>query len=234
GNGVILSSFASYALEKRIAKDPSRFGKGAIEGVAGPESANNAGAQTAFVPLLTMGLPATATMALMAGAMTLHGVLPGPQMMDQHPDTFWGVVTSMWLGNAMLVIINLPLIGIWVRLLRVPYRLLFPAIVFVCCVGIFSVGLQPAHVIQVAIFGLAGYLLSKLRLEAAPLLLGLVLGSLLENNLRRGLVLARGDVIAFLSDPLTLSLLALSIVIIVTAILPAVAQRRVEIPAVDD
>ncbi|MCT8989712.1 tripartite tricarboxylate transporter permease [Chelativorans sp. SCAU2101] len=234
GNGVILSSFASYALEKRIAKDPSRFGKGAIEGVAGPEAANNAGAQTAFVPLLTMGLPATATMALMAGAMTLHGVLPGPQMMDQHPDTFWGVVTSMWLGNAMLVIINLPLIGIWVRLLRVPYRLLFPAIVFVCCVGIFSVGLQPAHVIQVAIFGLAGYLLSKLRLEAAPLLLGLVLGSLLENNLRRGLVLARGDVIAFLSDPLTLSLLALSIVIIVTAILPAVAQRRVEIPAVDD
>lgn len=234
GNGVILSSFASYALEKRIAKDPSRFGKGAIEGVAGPEAANNAGAQTAFVPLLTMGLPATATMALMAGAMTLHGVLPGPQMMDQHPDTFWGVVTSMWLGNAMLVIINLPLIGIWVRLLRVPYRLLFPAIVFVCCGGIFSVGLQPAHVIQVAIFGLAGYLLSKLRLEAAPLLLGLVLGSLLENNLRRGLVLARGDVIAFLSDPLTLSLLALSIVIIVTAILPAVAQRRVEIPAVDD
>lgn len=234
GNGVILSSFASYAIEKHLAKDPSRFGEGAIEGVAGPESANNAGAQTAFVPLLTMGLPATATMALMAGAMTLHGVLPGPQMMDQHPDTFWGVVTSMWLGNAMLVIINLPMIGLWVRLLRVPYRLLFPAIVFVCCVGIFSVGLQPAHVIQVAIFGLAGYLLSKLKLEAAPLLLGLVLGSLLEDNLRRGLVLARGDVIAFLSDPLTLSLLALSLIIVVTAVVPAVAQRRVEIPAVDD
>src|SRR5690606_31116413 len=147
---------------------------GAIEGVAGPESANNAGAQTAFVPLLTMGLPASATMALMAGAMMLHGVLPGPQMMDQHPEMFWGVVTSMWLGNAMLVIINLPLIGIWVRLLRVPYRLLFPAIVFVCCIGIFSVGLQPTDVIQVGLFGLVGYVLVKLKLEATPLLLGLV------------------------------------------------------------
>ncbi|WP_173932665.1 tripartite tricarboxylate transporter permease [Chelativorans sp. Marseille-P2723] len=234
GNGVILASFASYALEKRLAKDPSRFGKGAIEGVAGPESANNSGAQTAFVPLLTLGLPATATMALMAGAMMLHGVLPGPQMMDMHPEMFWGVVTSMWLGNAMLVIINLPLIGIWVKLLRVPYRLLFPAIVFVCCTGIFSVGLQPADVIQVGIFGLAGYLLSKLKLEAAPLLLGLVLGSLLENNLRRGLVLARGDFVPFLSDPLTLVLLALSMIIVITAVLPAVAHRREEIPAADD
>src|SRR5690606_9659163 len=171
---------------------PSRFGKGAIEGVAGPEAANNSGAQSAFIPLLTLGLPATATMAIMAGAMTLHGVSPGPQVLTSHPDIFWGMVTSMWLGNFMLVIINLPLIGIWVKFLQVPYRLLFPSIVLICCVGIYSVGSQPTDVIQVGLFGIAGYILHKLKLEAAPLLLGLVLGALLEGNLRRGLVLARG------------------------------------------
>ncbi|HEV7277171.1 MAG TPA: tripartite tricarboxylate transporter permease [Devosiaceae bacterium] len=226
GNGVILSSFASYALEKRLAADPSRFGKGAIEGVAGPESANNAAAQSAFIPLLTLGLPATATMAIMAGAMTLHGVSPGPQVITAHPDLFWGVVTSMWLGNLMLVIINLPLIGLWVKFLRVPYRLLFPTIVLICCIGMFSVNSQPSDVVQIAVFGALGYLFFKLRLEPTPLLLGFVLGSLLENNLRRGLVLARGDIGLFLSDPVTLALLAGALAILVTSSLPSISKRR--------
>jgi len=234
GNGVILAPFASYALEKRLARDPSRFGRGAIEGVAGPESANNSGAQTAFIPLLTLGLPSTATMALMGGAMTLHGILPGPQMIERNPDMFWGVVTSMWLGNMMLVVINLPMIGLWVRFLQVPYRLLFPTIVLVCCIGIFSVASQPTDVIQIAVFGLLGYLFTKLRLEPAPLLLGLVLGALLENNLRRGLVLSRGDVVQFVSDPLTLALLAFALVVLVTAVVPAVSRRREDMPATDD
>ena len=226
GNGVILASFASYALEKRVAKDPSRFGKGAIEGVAGPESANNAAAQSAFIPLLTLGLPATATMAIMAGAMTLHGITPGPQVITARPDMFWGVVTSMWLGNFMLVVINLPLIGLWVKLLQVPYRLLFPTIVLICCIGMFSVNSQPSDVAQIAIFGALGYLFFKLRLEPTPLILGFVLGGLLENNLRRGLVLARGDFGRFLSDPVTLTLLAAALMLLVTSMLPAISRRR--------
>jgi putative tricarboxylic transport membrane protein len=234
GNGVILAPFASYALEKRLAKDPSRFGKGAIEGVAGPEAANNSGAQSAFIPLLTLGLPATATMALMGGAMTLHGVLPGPQIIEMHPDLFWGMITSMWIGNFMLVIINLPLIGVWVRFLQVPYRLLFPTVILICCIGIYSIGSQPTDVLQVGIFGLLGYLFFKLGLEPAPLLLGLVLGGLLEDNLRRGLVLSRGDVVLFLSQPLTLALLGLAAIILVMAVVPAVAKRREVIPVADD
>lgn len=234
GNGVILAPFASYALEKRIAKDPSRFGKGAIEGVAGPESANNSGAQSAFIPLLTLGLPATATMAVMAGAMTLHGVSPGPRVISSHPDMFWGMVTSMWLGNFMLVIINLPLVGIWVKFLQVPYRLLFPAIVLVCCIGIYTVNGLPTDVMQIAVFGILGYIFFKLKLEATPLLLGFVLGALLEDNLRRGLVLSRGDVVIFLSDPLTLILLAASALVLVTALIPSIARKREEIPVEDD
>jgi len=234
GNGVILAPFASYAMEKRIAKDPSRFGHGAIEGVAGPEAANNSGAQSAFIPLLTLGLPATATMALMGGAMTLHGVLPSPQVIDLHPDLFWGMVTSMWIGNLMLVVINLPLIGIWVRLLQVPYRLLFPTIVLICCIGIYSIGSRPSDVIQIGMFGLVGYLLLKLKLEPAPLLLGLVLGGLLEDNLRRGLVLSRGDVLTFVSEPLTLVLLFAAAVIFASAALPVFARRRTELLVADD
>jgi putative tricarboxylic transport membrane protein len=233
GNGVILAPFASYAMEKRLARDPSRFGNGAIEGVAGPEAANNSGAQSAFIPLLTLGLPATATMALMGGAMTLHGVLPSPQVIDLHPDLFWGMVTSMWIGNLMLVIINLPLIGIWVRLLQVPYRLLFPTIVLICCIVIYSIVSRPSDVIQIGIFGIAGYLFLKLKLEPAPLLLGLVLGGLLEDNLRRGLVLSRGDVIAFASEPLTLVLLAGAVAIFVSAALPIFSRRR-ELLTADD
>jgi putative tricarboxylic transport membrane protein len=234
GNGVILAPFASYAMEKRLAKDPSRFGKGAIEGVAGPEAANNSGAQSAFIPLLTLGLPATATMALMGGAMTLHGVLPGPQVIDLHPDLFWGMVTSMWIGNLMLVIINLPLIGIWVRFLQIPYRLLFPTIVLICCIGIYSVGSLPTDVIQVGIFGVLGYVFYKLRLEPAPLLLGLVLGALLEDNLRRGLVLSRGNILAFLNEPLTLVLLICALVTLASATLPMLARRRSELLVADD
>jgi putative tricarboxylic transport membrane protein len=226
GNGAIMAPFASYALEKRLAKEPERFGNGAIEGVAGPESANNAAAQTAFIPLLTLGLPSTAGMALMGGAMTLHGILPGPQVIDLHPDLFWGMITSMWIGNLMLVIINLPLIGLWVRLLAVPYNLLFPMIVLVCCIGIYSVNSSPSDVLQIGLFGVIGYLFYKLRLEPAPLLLGFVLGRMLEDNLRRGLVLSRGDIGLFLSEPLTLTLLAAAAIALLSAVLPALGRRR--------
>lgn len=228
GNGSILAPFASYALEKKVSRHPEEFGHGAIEGVAGPESANNSAAQTAFVPLLTLGLPATATMALMGGAMTLHGVTPGPQVIEMHPTVFWGVIASMWLGNLMLVIINMPLIRIWVKFLQVPYRLLFPTIVILCCIGIFSVRSSPADVVQIAIFGVIGYVFAKLRLEPAPLLLGFVLGGLLEDNMRRGLVLARGSVVDFLADPLPLTLLALAVLVVATAVLPRIGRWRAE------
>jgi putative tricarboxylic transport membrane protein len=226
GNGATLSSFASYVMEKRIARHPERFGHGAIQGVAGPESANNAAAQTTFVPLLTLGLPSTATMALIGGAMTLHGVIPGPQVIDQHPDLFWGVVTSMWIGNLMLVIINLPMIGIWVQFLKVPYRILFPMIVLICCIGIYSVKSRPEDVIQVALFGVAGYLLFKLRFEPAPLLLGLVLGGMMEDNLRRGLILSKGHAGQFLGAPLTRVLLAIAVLVLGSALKPTISKRR--------
>jgi putative tricarboxylic transport membrane protein len=229
GNGAVLAPFAAYSLEKGIAKEPGRFGKGAIEGVASPEAANNAAAQTTFIPLLTLGLPSTAAMALMGGAMTLHGILPGPRVLTTHPDLFWGMVTSMWIGNAMLVIINMPLIGLWVRLLRVPYRLLFPMIVLVCCIGIYSVNKHPGDIIQVGLFGLAGYLFWKLKLEPAPLLLGFVLGRLLEDNLRRGLVLSRGNIATFLSEPTTLVLLVMAALVLAAAILPRARSRRTEL-----
>ncbi|KRA43275.1 tripartite tricarboxylate transporter permease [Devosia sp. Root635] len=226
GNGATLSSFASYVLEKKVSKHPETFGKGAIQGVAGPESANNAAAQTTFVPLLTLGLPSTATMALVGGAMTLHGVVPGPQVIDMHPELFWGVVTSMWLGNLMLVIINLPLIGIWVKFLKVPYHLLFPTIILLCCVGIYSVNSRPTDVLMVAAFGVIGYLFYRLKFDPTPLLLGLVLGGMLEDSLRRGLILSRGSFWTFLSDPLTLVLLGLSAVIVISALSPSISRGR--------
>jgi putative tricarboxylic transport membrane protein len=226
GNGAILAPFAAYSLEKGIAKQPERFGKGAIEGVASPESANNAAAQTTFIPLLTLGIPSTAAMALMGGAMTLHGILPGPRVIESHPALFWGMIASMWIGNAMLLVINLPLIGIWVRFLRVPYKLLFPMIVLVCCVGIYSVNSHPSDVIQVGLFGLAGYVLVKLKFEPTPLLLGFVLGRLMEDNLRRGLILSRGSVTEFLREPATLVMLTAAAVILVVALLPRLRKRR--------
>ena len=185
GNGAVLGPFASYTLEKKLADDPSRFGRGAIEGVAGPESANNAGAQTAFIPLLTLGIPPNAVMALMVGAMTIHGIVPGPQIMTKQPQLFWGMIASMWLGNLMLLVINLPLIGLWVRFLKVPYRLMFPSIILLCCIGIYSVANSPIDVFMTAAFGLFGYALLKFGLEPAPLLLGFVLGRLMEESCAR-------------------------------------------------
>ena len=193
GNGAVLGPFASYTLEKKIAKDPSRFGQGAIEGVAGPESANNAGAQTAFIPLLTLGIPPNAVMALMIGAMTIHGIVPGPQIISKQPDLFWGMIASMWIGNLMLVIINLPLIRIWVMLLNIPYRWLYLAILVFCCIGAYSVQNSTFDVMVMALFGVVGYLLPKIGCEPAPLILGVILSPHIEENFRRSLVVSRGS-----------------------------------------
>ena len=221
GNGAVLAPFASYTLEKKLAKDPSRFGQGAIEGVAGPEAANNAGAQTAFIPLLTLGIPPNAVMALMMGAMTIHGIIPGPLVMTKSS-------TSMWIGNLMLLIINLPLIGLWVRLLKVPYRLLFTIILLFCCIGIYSINNNPYDVYFTAFFGLVGYVLIKLGLEPAPMLLGFVLGRLMEEKLRQALALSEGSFMTFLERPLSAVLLLLALAIMVIAVLPAVRKGREE------
>jgi putative tricarboxylic transport membrane protein len=226
GNGAVLGPFASYTLEKKFAKDPSRFGQGAIEGVAGPESANNAGAQTAFIPLLTLGIPPNAVMALMVGAMTIHGIVPGPQIMTKQPHLFWGMIASMWVGNLMLLIINLPLIGLWVRLLKVPYRLMFPAIVLFCCIGIYSINNSSAEVTMVAIFGFVGYLLMKLEFEPAPLILGFVLGKLLEEKFRQSLLISRGSLATFTEHSISATLLALTAILFVISLLPAINKAR--------
>jgi putative tricarboxylic transport membrane protein len=228
GSGNILGAFASYLLEKRIAKDPSRFGKGAIEGVAAPESANNAGAQTSFIPMLTLGIPSNAVMALMAGALTIHGITPGPQVITGNPELFWGLVVSMWLGNLMLLVINLPLIGIWVRLLDLPYRFLFPAIVLFCCIGAYAVGMSSFDVWLTAFFGVFGYVLTKLGFEPAPLVLGFVLGGPMEENLRRALLLSRGDAMTFVEHPLSLALLIFTAAMLVLSALPRIARVRAE------
>ncbi|MGE5510480.1 MAG: tripartite tricarboxylate transporter permease [Bacteroidota bacterium] len=226
GNGAVLAPFATYALEKRLAADPSRFGQGAIEGVAGPEAANNAGAQTAFIPLLTLGIPPNAVMALMVGAMTIHGIVPGPEILTKQPLLFWGMIASMWLGNVMLLIINLPLIGLWVRLLKVPYRLLFPAILLFCCIGIYSVNNNPLDVYMTAAFGLFGYALIKFDFEPAPLLLGFVLGRLLEEKLRQSLAISRGSFATFIDHPAAAVLLVLTLVLIVIVLLPTIRKGR--------
>jgi TctA family transporter len=229
GGGAALPPFSSYALEKKLARDPSRFGKGAIEGVAGPEAANNAGAQTSFIPLLTLGIPANALMALMIGALMMQGIQPGPQIMREQPQLVWGVIASMWVGNLMLLVINLPLIGLWVRFLKVPYRLMFPAIVVLCCIGIYSVNNSPADVIMTAGFGLFGYALIKFGFEPAPLLLGFVLGKLMEEKLRQALVISRGSFMTFIDRPLSGGLLALSLVLVVIAVLPSIRKSRDEV-----
>ncbi len=229
GNGAVLGPFASYTVEKRIAKDPSRFGRGAIEGVAGPEAANNAGAQTAFIPLLTLGIPPNAVMALMVGAMTIHGIIPGPQVMTKNPELFWGMVASMWIGNAMLIIINLPLVGLWVRLLKVPYRMMFPAIMIFCCIGIYTINNSTSDVMFTAFFGLVGYSLLKLGFEPAPMLLGFVLGKLMEEKLRQSLIISRGSFMTFVERPLSAALLAVAIIMLVLALLPSVRKSREEV-----
>jgi putative tricarboxylic transport membrane protein len=226
GNGAVLAPFASYTLEKKLAKDPSRFGNGAIEGVAGPEAANNAGAQTAFIPLLTLGIPPNAVMALMVGAMTIHGVIPGPLVMTKNPTLFWGMIASMWIGNLMLLIINLPLIGLWVRLLKVPYRLMFTLILLFCCIGIYSINNNPADVYFTAFFGFIGYALIKLGLEPAPMLLGFVLGRLMEEKLRQALALSDGSFMTFVERPISAVLLVIALAVLAVAVLPAVRKKR--------
>lgn len=229
GGGAIVSSFASYTLEKRVAADPSRFGKGAIEGVAGPESANNAAAQTSFIPLLTLGIPANAVMALMLGAMMIQGIPPGPEVMTKQPELFWGLIVSMWIGNLFLVILNLPLIGIWVRLLKVPYRLLYPAILLFCCIGVFSLNNASFDVILTAGFGFLGYIFNKLDCEPAPLLLGFILGPMMEENLRRAMILSRGSPAVFFTSPISLSMLIVAAFLLLLIIVPAVGRKRVEV-----
>ncbi|HYS09589.1 MAG TPA: tripartite tricarboxylate transporter permease [Myxococcales bacterium] len=229
GNGAVLGPYASYALEKKLAKDPRRFGRGAIEGVAGPESANNAGAQSSFIPLLTLGIPPNAVMALMVGAMTIHGIIPGPLVMTKNATLFWGMIASMWIGNLMLLVINLPLVGIWVKLLDVPYRLLYPAILVFSCIGIYSVNNSPSDVVLTAIFALVGYALIKLGFETAPLLLGFVLGRLMEENLRRALLIARGSFATLLQRPVAAGLLVVAVIVLLAAIIPAVRRGREEV-----
>lgn len=226
GGGAALASFAAYTVEKKLAKDPSRFGKGAIEGVAAPESANNAAAQTSFIPLLTLGLPSNAIMALMVGAMMIHGINPGPRIMQSEPDLFWGMVASMWVGNAMLLVLNLPMVGVWVRLLKIPYRLFYPAIVLFSCVGIYSVSNNPFDLFLAALFALLGYTLAMLRFELAPLLLGFILGPMMEENLRRALIISRGDFGIFIHEPISLGLLIASGLLLLITLAPMVRLGR--------
>ncbi|WP_306753766.1 tripartite tricarboxylate transporter permease [Paracoccus actinidiae] len=229
GGGAILAAFASYTVEKKLSKNPGEFGKGALAGVAGPESANNAGAQTSFIPLLTLGIPANPVMALMIGAMIIQGIVPGPNVVSEQPQLFWGIIASMWIGNLMLVVLNLPLIGLWVKLLTVPYYVLFPIIMAMCSIGVYSVNSNPYDLFAVAGFGLLGYIMSKLRCEPAPLLLGFVLGPLLEENLRRAMILSRGDPTTFVTRPISAALLILSLAILVLVFLPQIRKRRDEV-----
>jgi putative tricarboxylic transport membrane protein len=226
GGGAMLASFASYAVEKKIAKDPSRFGNGAIEGVAGPESANNAGAQSSFIPLLTLGIPENAVMALMVGAMTIHSIQPGPQVMTSNPGLFWGLIASMWVGNLMLVVLNLPLIGIWIKLLQVPYRLLYPAILLFCAIGVYTTNNASFDVIQTAAFGFLGVVFVKLEFEPAPLLLGFVLGPMMEENLRRAMLLSRGDPSVFVTRPISLVMLLMAVGLLLLIAVPKFRKTR--------
>ncbi len=228
GGGALLGAFASYTLEKKLARDPSRFGKGAIEGVAGPESANNAGAQTSFIPLLTLGIPPNAVMALMVGAMTIHNIQPGPQVMTSNPQLFWGLIASMWVGNLLLVVLNLPMIGVWIKLLSVPYRLLYPAILLFCCIGVYSLSNNIFDVMMTVVFGVLGWLFVKLECEPAPLLLGFILGPMMEENLRRAMLLSRGDPMVFLNRPLSRSLLIAAMLLLLLILLPNLRRKRAE------
>ncbi len=228
GGGATLSSFASYALEKRVARDPSRFGKGAIEGVAGPESANNAGAQTSFIPMLTLAIPSNPVMALMLGAMMIQGITPGPRVMTQNPDLFWGLIVSMWIGNFFLVVLNLPLIGMWVSLLKVPYRFLFPAILMFCGIGVYSVNSSVFDVVLATVFGLLGYIFKKLGCEPAPLMLGFILGRMMDENLRRAMLLSRGDPTVFFTRPISLSMMVVVVMMLLIVIIPTVRRKREE------
>ena len=228
GGGALLASFGAYTVEKKISKHPERFGKGAIEGVAGPETANNAGAQTSFIPMLTLGIPGNAVMALMIGALMIQGIAPGPQVMNEKPELFWGLIASMWIGNLMLVVLNLPLIGMWVKLLTVPYRYLFPSILVFMAIGVYSLSNNPFDVLIMAIFGILGYICSKLECEPAPMILGFILGPLMEENLRRAMLLSRGDPTVFFTKPISAAFMIASIILLVVVALPAMRKKREE------
>jgi TctA family transporter len=230
GGGAVMAAFAAYTLEKKTKLRPGElpFGKGNIRGVAAPEAANNAGAQTSFIPLLTLGIPPNAVMALMVGAMTIHNIQPGPQVMTSNPELFWGLIVSMWIGNLMLVILNLPLIGIWIKLLSVPYRWLFPSIVLFCAIGVYSTNNTTFDIWMVGIFGFIGYVFIKLGAEPAPLLLGFILGPMMEEYLRRALLLSRGDWSVFVTRPLSASLLLAAAILLAVVLMPSVKAKREE------
>jgi TctA family transporter len=230
GGGALLASFSAYALEKRVGMKAGEvpFGKGNIRGVAAPEAANNAGAQTSFIPLLTLGIPPNAVMALMVGAMTIHNIQPGPQVMSSNPELFWGLIASMWIGNLMLVVLNLPLIGMWIKLLTVPYRLMFPAIVLFCAIGVYTTNNNTFDIWLVGLFGFVGYLFIKIGCEPAPLLLGFILGPMMEENLRRTLLLSRGDWSVLVTRPLSAGLLVAAAILIVIVSAPAIKRKREE------
>ena len=228
GGGALLASFGAYTLEKKVSSHPEQFGKGAIEGVAGPESANNAGAQTSFIPMLTLGIPGNAVMALMIGALMIQGIAPGPQVMNEKPQLFWGLIASMWVGNLMLVVLNLPMIGMWVKLLTVPYRYLFPSILVFMAIGVFSLSNNPFDVLIMAVFGVLGYICVKLECEPAPMILGFILGPLMEENLRRAMLLSRGDPFVFFQKPISLGFMIASAVLLVIVALPAIRAKREE------
>ena len=228
GGGALLASFGAYTLEKKVSKYGHEFGKGAIEGVAAPEAANNAGAQTSFIPLLTLGIPSNAVMALMIGAMMIQGIAPGPQVMTEKPQLFWGMIASMWVGNLMLVVLNLPMIGMWIKLLTVPYRILFPSILVFMAIGVYSLSNNPFDVLLMMLFGLLGYIFVKLECEPAPLLLGFILGPLMEENLRRAMLLSRGDPMVFFTKPISGAFLIASILLLVILLLPNIRKKREE------
>ena len=228
GGGALLASFGAYTLEKKVSKYGHEFGKGAIEGVAAPEAANNAGAQTSFIPLLTLGIPSNAVMALMIGAMMIQGIAPGPQVMTEKPQLFWGMIASMWVGNLMLVVLNLPMIGLWIKLLTVPYRILYPSILVFMAIGVYSLSNNPFDVMLMMLFGLLGYIFTKLECEPAPLLLGFILGPLMEENLRRAMLLSRGDPIVFFTKPISAGFLIVSIILLVILLLPNIRKKREE------
>jgi len=228
GGGAVMGAFAAYTVEKKISLKPGEvaLGHGNIRGVAGPEAANNAASQTSFIPLLTLGIPSNAVMALMVGAMTIHNIQPGPQVMTSNPALFWGLIASMWIGNAMLVILNLPLIGLWIKLLSVPYRWLFPAIVLFCAIGVYSTNNNTWDIWMVGLFGVIGYVFIQLGMEPAPLLLGFILGPMLEENLRRALLLSRGDWSVFITRPLSAALLLAALLLLTLVLLPAIRKTR--------
>lgn len=231
GSGALLASFISYTVEKRVARDPSRFGNGAIEGVAGPESANNAAAQTSFIPMLTLGIPSNAIMAMMIGAMMIQGVQPGPSMIANQPELFWGLIASMWVGNAMLLVLNLPLVGVWARIISVPYNLLYPFILVLCCVGVFAINNTEFDIFLMCFFAVLGVILTRAGCEPAPLLLGMILGPMMETYFARTMALARGDLMIFLTRPVSAGLLVVALGLIVLACMPKIAKSREKVLA---